>query len=70
MTQDDLQTRVHSWASKDANEARSLVAALNAEGVDGDGAIAVNLDGTWCIMLASAAERLAGLGVGPIETIP
>jgi len=70
MTKDDLQARVHSWMSKDVGEARRLVAALNAEGVEGDSAVAIDLDGTWCVMLASAAGRLAELGIGHIEMIP
>jgi hypothetical protein len=71
VTKDDLQARVHDWMSRDAGEARRLVAALNAEGIEGDSArqhdapCPVQVDGD------RAAGLLAELGIGHIdETIP
>lgn len=64
MTKQDFQKRYHSYRTQLEQEAREEADKVNAEGIDGDTAVAVNFGHLgWCVMLYSAAQFAADEGI-------
>lgn len=56
MTKDEFQHYYNLYSTRDAEAAKAEAARVNAIGIDGNSAVAVNLGGEWCLMLKSARD--------------
>jgi hypothetical protein len=64
MTQDEFQKKYYNYQTFREVEAQAEAAKANAEGIDGNEAVAVHLQGLgWCLMLKSAADFAKEIGI-------
>ncbi len=63
MTRDEFQNRYAEYMVKDRAAAEAECAKVNEIGIDGNSAVAVKFAGWWCLMLKTAYDFVAGLGI-------
>ena len=64
MTQDEFQRKYHYYQTHSEEEARAEADRANAEGIDGNEAVAVCFEELgWCLMLKTAAGFAHEMGI-------
>lgn len=64
MTQNEFQKKYHNYQTFHKVEAKAEADKANVEGIDGNEAVAVHLQGLgWCLMLKSAADFAREFGI-------
>ena len=63
MTKDQFQNETIDFMTRDKAKAEAMADRYNKIGVEGDTIVAVEFDGTWCVMLGKAYAFAKEIGI-------